>query len=100
MSAQISIFYLFIYLFFLKRSQFHGDSIVNRVAVLQFEVCLFEHVFGGKNRPIVTKFLYVFEVTNFSSYLRNCDYILDTFLQGHTKIFNAFFNINFHNSKR
>ena len=81
MSALTSILFLLL----LKRYRFHGNAIAKSVAVRKFKiclsVCLSKHLFGLKIKCkfIYCHFVHLFEITYLSLYLKNCDYILDTF---------------------
>ena len=72
---------IYLYVYWLKRSPFHLGIIVNFIAMQQFKVCLSA---WAKNHVKIDQFHEIwisFLVNNLSFYTKNCDPLLDTFLQ-------------------
>ena len=72
-------------LLLLKRCRFHGDIVANKVVMRQFKIYLSVSMnicLGwkwNKNWFTVAKFVQLFEVDILSSYIKNCDHVLDIF---------------------
>ena len=82
---------IFINFSLFERSPFHLGTIVNFVAMRECKVCLSVALStclgykSSKNQSILMEFGYVFAVTNFCLYTKNCDNMLDTFYRDTSK---------------
>ena len=74
-----------------ERSAFHLGTIVNFISMREFKVCMFIVLSiclgykSTKNWSVLSKFGYVYALSNFSLCTENCDHMLDTFYRGTSK---------------
>ena len=82
--GQMILFFIYLFNFF-KRSPFHIGTIVNFVSMRQFKVCLSVYLNiclgykSRKNLSVITKFGYVFAISNLCLHKKICDLMIDTF---------------------